>query len=167
MIFFVALTGLITISIMVVAYSNFFELDNMQTSSFNFFNALELKIKMRNEVALAFTAFIRMYFSAREQKYNKYKDARITMETHIDNYKLMSNHYISMYGANDLDSIKISVIKADDTIDNMMKYIYSYDDEVRKYIDGLPDGLKSNIAFLFPRRNTKQRGLSKPGTLDM
>lgn len=161
MIFFVAITGLIVISIMIVAYSNFLELDNMQTSSFNFFNALELKISMRNEVSGAVNSFVRMFYAAREQKYSKYKKARITMETHIDSYKLMSNYYISMYGPNDIDSIKMSVIRADDALDNMMRYIYSYDEEVRKHVNELPDGLKSICSFLFARPTRKG---SKPNT---
>ena len=161
MIFFVALTGLITISIMVVAFSSFFELDNMQTASFNFFNALELKLAMTDEVSNAFNAFITMYLAARKQQYTKYKYARINMESHLDKYKLMSNYYISLYGAKDLDSIKTSVIRADDEIDNMMNYIYTYDDEVKKHVDGLPERVKNSIRFLF-----KKEEESKPASIN-
>ena len=110
MIFFVALTGLVSISIMVVAYSNFFQLDNMQKSSLLFYNALELKLAMRDEVSKAINCFVKMFYHSRAQRYSKYKKARINMERHIDSYKLMSNAYLSMYGVTDIDSIKISMI---------------------------------------------------------
>lgn len=152
LLFFVSLSGLIVTSILVVAYGNFFELDNMQTSAFKFFNALELKIQMRNEISRAMNSFVKMYYAAKRQRYGVYKRSRIEMEKRLDNYKIMSNFYQSLYGANDIDSIKISVIKADDCIDEMMKYIYSTDPGVREKVKGLPEGVKEKIAFLFKTR---------------
>lgn len=155
MIFFVALTGLVTISIMVVAYSNFFQLDNMQASSLQFFNALELKLAMRDEVSKAVNSYLKMFYAARDQKYSKYKTARINMESYIDSYKLMSNAYNSMYGANDLDSIKISIIKSDDTLDAIMKYNYANDEQLRTHVDNLPEGVKDSIRFLYKKTESK------------
>ena len=84
------------------------------------------------------------------------------MESYIDSYKLMNNYYNSLYGANDIDSIKISIIKADDWLDVMMKYIYAYDEDVRQHVDGLPEEIKSEIGFLFkkpPRVRTRNNTL--------
>ena len=149
LLFFVSLSGLIVTSILVVAYGNFFELDNMQTSAFKFFNALELKIRMRNEISRAINSFVKMYYASKRQRYGVYKKSRIEMEKRLDNYKIMSNFYQSLYGANDIDSIKISVIKADDCIDEMMKYVYANNPEVADHVKNLPEGVKEKIGFLF------------------
>lgn len=149
LLFFVSLSGLVVTSILVVAYGNFFELDNMQNSAFKFFNALELKIRMRNEISRAVNAFIKMYFSSKRQRYNVYKRSRIEMEKRLDNYKIMSNFYNSLYGANDIDSIKMAVIKADNNIDEIMKFIYESNEEVRENVGKLPEGVRAKIGFLF------------------
>ncbi len=89
LLFFVAVSGLVIVSIMVVAYSEFFELDSAQAFCFRFFNALELKEKMRKEIMFSINYWTHMLYACRYRNFRKYKHYRSMLDIHIDNYKSM------------------------------------------------------------------------------
>ena len=147
--FFISLSGLVVTSIMVVAYSNFFELDDTQNFAFSFFNALELKITMRGYVSHAINCYIKMLFCCKKKKYKMYKHYRKHVNLYLDEYKLLRNYYNQLYGPKDIDVVGISLIKIDDYLDEMVLDIYKQSKNARIKAHALPEDNKAMFKFLF------------------
>lgn len=154
--FFISLSGLVVTSIMVVAYSNYFELDGTQNFAFAFFNALELKITMRNRVSHAINMYVKMLFCCKKRKYKLYKHYRKHTNLYLDEYKLLRNYYNQLYGPKDMDVVGISLIKIDDYLDAMLLDIYKKNRNARIKAHGMPEDNKAMFKFLFsPLTNSK------------
>lgn len=73
---FISLSGLCVTSLLVVAYSEFFELDKLQGMVMKLFDALELKIRMRQTVSSGLVHWCRMILAAKKEIYTSYKRER-------------------------------------------------------------------------------------------
>jgi hypothetical protein len=129
--FFITVSGMASTSTMIVAYLNFLEFEDMQNFAYNFFNALELKLKMKENVAKALNSYVKMLFSCKKNAYKNYHNYRLLTIKYMDDYKIQRNYYYNLYGPSDTDIVGISLIKLDNYLDGMSLKIYKENKNAR------------------------------------